>query len=103
MCPAPFSQWRREKGGREYRGVRTVRHTYVRSLDGPWLLFDNERDPFQQENLCNRPEHAQVQAQLDALLDKLLKETRDDFKPAAYYLDLWGYRTGPDGAVPIVP
>jgi arylsulfatase A-like enzyme len=99
-CPAPFSQWGRKKGGREFRGVRTVRHTYVRDLNGPWLLFDNEQDPYQQRNLCNMPEHAEVQAQLEARLARLLEETRDEFLPAEHYLRKWGYETDETGAVP---
>jgi len=47
-----------EYQGEEWRGVRTKRHTYVRRVSGPWLLYDNEADPYQQENLINRPEQA---------------------------------------------
>jgi hypothetical protein len=53
-CPVPFGQWIRRKGGREYRGVRTPRSTYVRDLHGPWLLFDNQADPYQLHNLVGR-------------------------------------------------
>ena len=56
QCVAPFGQWTREIGGQEYRGIRTLRHTYVRDLRGPWLLFDNDADPFQMDNLASRPE-----------------------------------------------
>jgi arylsulfatase A-like enzyme len=31
---------------KEYRAIRTNRYTYVRSLDGPWLLFDDQKDPY---------------------------------------------------------
>ena len=58
MCVAPFGEYERGKGGREYRGLRTARHTYVRDLSGPWLLFDNDADPYQQNNLINNPAHA---------------------------------------------
>jgi len=44
-CVTPFGEWIRRKGGREYRGIRTARYTYVRSLQGPWLLYDNQEDP----------------------------------------------------------
>ncbi len=34
----------------EWRGVCTERYTYARRTDGtPWLLYDNETDPYQQE------------------------------------------------------
>jgi len=42
--PASFSVIRRE-GFAEYRSVRTPRYTYARSIHGPWLLYDNQRDP----------------------------------------------------------
>src|SRR5262249_4014366 len=45
QCPSPFGEWERRKGGREYRGIRTERYTYVRDLNGPWLMFDNQMDP----------------------------------------------------------
>jgi arylsulfatase A-like enzyme len=48
-----------------WRGVRTKRHTYVNLLDhGPWLLYDNQEDPYQLNNLINKPEHARLQAKL---------------------------------------
>lgn len=100
MCPAPFSQWSRQRGGREYRGVRTRRYTYVRDLNGPWLLYDDEKDPYQMENLCDRAEYARIHKQLEALLVKKLNETRDDFRPAQHYLDLWNYKVDETGAVP---
>jgi len=99
-CYAPFGEWTRKQGGREYRGVRTTRYTYVRGLDGPWLLFDNERDPFQMENLCGRPEHAGLQAQLEAALRRRLDETRDEFCPAETYVRRWNYLTDENGTVP---
>ncbi len=100
MCAAPFGQWTRDKGGRECRGVRTERYTYVRSLDGPWLLFDNQEDPYQLKNLCNAPAMSETQAKLDAILNRLLKETNDEFRPAQHYLDQWGYPTDKTGTVP---
>ena len=50
-CISPFGEWTRDRGGREYRGLRTIRYTYVRTLEGPWLLYDNRQDPYQQDNL----------------------------------------------------
>ncbi len=103
MCPQPFGQWPRARGGREYRGVRTRRHTYVRSLDGPWLLFDNERDPCQQTNLVGRPEAAGVQAQLEAELKRWLERTRDGFRPGEEYVRQRGYKVDATGTVPYGP
>jgi len=98
-CPAPFGQWTRAKGGREYRGVRTRRYTYVRDLKGPWLLFDNEKDPCQLANLCNRPEHAGLQADLEALLAKKLRETNDEFLSGGDYIKKWDYQVDDSGTV----
>ena len=98
-CPSPFGQWTRARGGREYRSVRTRRHTYVRDLKGPWLLYDNERDLYQLDNLCNRPEHAALQASLDAVLSKKLKDTNDEFLPGQDYIKKWGYEVDESGTV----
>ncbi|MCL5279778.1 MAG: sulfatase [Planctomycetes bacterium] len=98
-CPSPFGQWTRARGGREYRGLRTRRHTYVRDLQGPWLLCDNRQDPYQLDNLCNRPRHAVLQASLDALLSQRLKETNDAFLSGADYVKKWGYEVDSSGTV----
>src|SRR5690606_16143138 len=47
-CVQPYGQWTRKMGGKEFRGLRSKRYTYVRDLNGPWLFFDNERDPYQE-------------------------------------------------------
>lgn len=83
--PAPITEARRH-GFAEYRGLRTRRHTYVRSIHGPWLLYDNQADPYQMHNLCGRAEHKKLQAELDRALDARLRERKDEFLPAAEYL-----------------
>ena len=100
-CPSPFGEWSRPRGGMEYRGVRTLRYTYVRTLDGPWLLYDNEKDPYQRENLCGTPNMAAVQAKLEADLRRRLEETDDDFRPGWDYIRRHGYKTDRWGTVPI--
>jgi len=98
MCPVPFHQWGYRRGGREYRGVRTRRYTYVRDLNGPWLLYDNQMDPHQLRNLCGNPEYAQVQQELEKKLSRKLKETNDKFLPGPEYMALWNYQwDGDDG------
>jgi arylsulfatase A-like enzyme len=99
-CIQPFGQWPRAKGGREYRGVRTLRFSYTRGLEGPWQLFDNVNDPYQLENLCNRLEWAGVQADLEATLARKLHETGDDFRPGPEYLEEWNYEVDATGTVP---
>ena len=83
--PVPISEARRW-GFAEYRGLRTERHTYVRSIRGPWLLYDNETDPYQMHNLCGQAAHKALERRLDSLLDARLREVHDDFLPAAEYV-----------------
>ncbi len=83
--PVPITEARRH-GFAEYRGLRTPRHTYVRSIRGPWLLYDNQSDPFQMRNLIGKPEARQLQSRLDRELDAELKRRHDDFLPAAEYI-----------------
>ena len=103
QCPAPFGEWERRKGGREYRGVRTARHTYVRDLNGPWLLFDNVADPLQMHNLVGDPAHAPLQAGMEALLTRKLRERGDAFLPAADYIRQWGWQVDENGTAPYTP
>ncbi|MHC4656270.1 MAG: sulfatase/phosphatase domain-containing protein, partial [Planctomycetota bacterium] len=98
-CPSPFGQWTRSRGGREYRGIRSRRYTYVRDLNGPWLLYDNKKDPYQLNNLCNKPEHSELQKKMEAVLSKKLKQTNDEFLPGAEYIKKWGYVVGRNGTV----
>jgi arylsulfatase A-like enzyme len=102
-CIAPFGQWERRHGGREYRGVRTRRYTYVRDLAGPWLLFDNQTDPLQMRNLVNDPAHARLQADLEGTLARKLKESRDEFLPGGAYIAKWGWTVDANGTVPYAP
>jgi len=102
-CPSPFGEWTRARGGREIRGLRTHRYTYVRSLDGPWLLYDNQNDPYQLDNLVGKPQHAKLQAELDARLRRKLRQTGDEFLPGAAYIEKWGYPVNETGTVPYTP
>jgi arylsulfatase A-like enzyme len=98
-CPSPFGEWTRKHGGKEYRGIRTKRYTYVRDLDGPWLLYDNQKDPFQQNNLVNSPKVASLQAKLDAKLQAKLKARGDQFKHGSEYIRKWGYKVNDHGTL----
>ncbi|HUT22816.1 MAG TPA: sulfatase/phosphatase domain-containing protein, partial [Sumerlaeia bacterium] len=99
-CVSPFGQWTRKEGGRECRGVRTRRYTYVRDLNGPWLLYDNEKDPYQLSNLCGKPEHTVLQDELERMLSRKLRETRDEFLPGPEYIKRRGYTVDENGTVP---
>jgi arylsulfatase A-like enzyme len=88
---------------REYRAIRTSRYTYVRDLNGPWLLFDDENDRYQMDNLARKPEYRRLQKELDGRLQAELKKIGDDFRPARAYIAEWGYKVAPYGSVPYTP
>lgn len=90
-CPVPFHQWNFRKGGKEYRGLRTNRYTYARDLNGPWILYDNEVDPYQMNNVLGQEDYAEIQNSLEIELTRQLKETNDQFLPAHDYMRQWSY------------
>jgi arylsulfatase A-like enzyme len=98
-CPQPFGQFWSGIDGRAYRGLRTKRYTYVRTLDGPWLFYDNEEDPFQQENLIVRRDKLDLQRELDDWLGRKLQERGDEFLPGMEYIRRWGYPVDERGTV----
>ncbi len=103
LCAAPFGEFDRRKGGKEYRGVRTTRYTYIRDLTGPWLLFDNQEDPLQMHNLVGDPARAALQAEMDALLQRKLRERGDEFLPGDAYIKKWGWQVDANGTAPTAP
>ena len=76
------------------------RYTYTRDLNGPWLLYDNDADPYQLTNLVNQPHVAGIQQNLDHQLNDLLAEYEDPFDSGDELIEKWGYPVGEDGAVP---
>ena len=62
-----------------YRAIRTDRYTYARTHDGPWLMYDNENDQYQMNNLAGKPEHIKLQRRMEAKLTAMLAEVNDDF------------------------
>lgn len=65
--------------GREWRGVRTHSHTYVRWLDGRRELYDLAADPRQSRNLAGEATHAELLQEAEELMQKLLRERGDTF------------------------
>lgn len=98
-CVHPFGQWSRQNGGKEYRGIRTKRYTYVRDLNGPWLLYDNLSDPYQLHNLINSETENEIKQQLDQRLNQLLDQFEDEFVPSEHYLQRWGYTVSDNGTI----
>jgi arylsulfatase A-like enzyme len=99
MSVNPFTSGVSPDKSREYRAIRTSRYTYVRSLQGPWMLFDDEKDPHQMNNLVGQPEHAALVRGLDHRLQAQLQRIGDDFRPGKDYLAEWGYDVAPHGSV----
>ena len=100
-CVQPFGQWNRvQHNAREYRGLRTLRYTYTRDLNGPWLLFDNEKDPYQLNNLIDDPQYKSIAFKLEDLLSRKLRETDDEFLSGLEYIEQWGYPLDENGTVP---
>ena len=90
-CPVPFHQWSYKKGGREYRGIRTEKYTYAKDLNGPWLLYDNTKDPYQLNNLVGDEGYAMIQKDLEQKLQAMLDKRGDQFLPGEKYMEAWNY------------
>ncbi|MFC2110018.1 sulfatase [Bacteroidota bacterium] len=100
-CVQPFGQWNRPvHHGKEYRGLLTLKYTYVKDLQGPWLLFDNDADPYQMNNLVGKPEFEKIQADLEDRLLARLKKNKDEFLPGMHYIEKWGYPIDKNETVP---
>ena len=87
--PASFGP-ARQYGFAAYRGVRTNTHTYVRSIHGAWLLYDNRRDPYQMHNLCGQFAARDTLAALEQELQNWLARLGDEFLPGEVYLERAG-------------
>ena len=99
MSVASFASVRKEFK-KEYRALKTKQYTYVKDIEGAWLLFDDIKDPYQMNNLANNPDVDAIQSRLDNKLMLTLKDISDDFNPAAYYINLWGYSVTDGGYIP---
>ncbi len=85
----------------EYRGIKTTRYTYVKTIEKLTMLFDNVADPLQLDNLVEKPEAKSLQQKMDRLLHSKLKAIGDDpFKSKMYYADKWGYNFSEGRSVP---
>ena len=103
QCPHPFGEFTKLESGREYRGVRTMRYTYTRDLNGPWLLYDNMEDPYQMKNLIGVPGYKELAEKLDGELQSILDKQGDKFLTGEHYMNLFGYPMNERGVVPYTP
>jgi arylsulfatase A-like enzyme len=77
-------------GGREWRGIRTLRHTYARWRDRGWVLYDNLNDPYQQNNLILDPAHNKLRKDLEVKLQAWLDKLGDKFLLGEQHLEELG-------------
>ncbi len=99
----PYGQWNRDRGGKEFRGLRSTRYTYVKNLNGPWLFFDNEKDPYQMDNLVGNPKYSDLVNSFDRLLSEKLVSYGDEFLPGMEYVRKWNYpELDKTGTVPFI-
>lgn len=75
----------------------TAKAGYVRTLEGPWFLYDNVADPYQLDNKVADPSCQPVREKLEAELTRLLKKTQDEFLSGAEYIRKWGYKVDHTG------
>lgn len=96
MNPCPFSigdprgedQVPTFRGMRmEYRGVRTERHTYVRTIERPWLLYDNADDPFQMQNRIEDPAFKGLRDELEETMRAEMARLGDTFETKETYYE----------------
>lgn len=85
---------------KEYRALKTANYTYVKGVNGPWLLYNDLDDPYQMKNLIGNTDYADIQADLEVQLLDVLKKNGDEFKSGAYYINEWGYTVTKGGYIP---
>ncbi len=72
--------------GREWRAVRTARHTYaVYRSEKQGRLFDNVSDPLQQTDLSGEESQKETLAAMKRALSEEMVRVGDGFEPNSYY------------------
>ena len=62
-----------DRGTPAWRAIRTMRHLFAKTSDGkPWLLFDLEKDPYQQHNRVGDPALSSEESALGRQLDSFV-------------------------------
>jgi arylsulfatase A-like enzyme len=98
LCPCAATTWGGHWGSlalggrgfppgfmRPYRGVRTATHTFVRDRSGPWMLYDNEKDPYQQNELLSTRGKGAIPSECERELSQWLERTGDFFGDGKEY------------------
>jgi len=97
MSISPFSN--RNYLDPAYRAIRTHCHTFVKTSEDAYYLFDDVADPYQLNNLADTPEATDLQAKLEQELSQQLKKINDPFREKEYYLEKWGYKVKETGEI----
>lgn len=63
-----------------WRGVRTRRYMYARYESKPWVLYDLEKDPFEQKNRVADPAAKAVLEDMERRLKRWMSRTGDSWK-----------------------
>jgi arylsulfatase A-like enzyme len=99
VIPIPGRNLFTQTDGIPYRAIRTKRYTYIRNLEGPWMLFDDCDDPHQINNLVNDHAHHQTLRELEQILQAELIKIGDDFRAPESYIEQWGFQLNERRAV----
>lgn len=97
MSISPFSN--RNYLDPAYRAIRTHHHTFVKTSDDAYYLFDDVADPYQLNNLAGTPEATDLQKKLEQKLTHQLENINDPFREKEYYLEKWGYKVKETGEI----
>ena len=73
------------KDGEEWRGVRTRDYSYAKWLKGEVALYDLKDDQWEMNNLAGQKDSADLQRQMEDLMEDLLKERNDQLLPCNHY------------------
>jgi len=77
-----------------WRGLRTREYTYARTVDGPWILFNTAKDPYQMKNLVDDPASQALLKRMDKRLAAVMNETGDSWELKATTGDLKNWVPG---------
>lgn len=66
-----------------WRALRTRDFMFARTSEGPWLLFDLARDPWEKKNLAGDPASRPLVKQMDARLAEIMRESGDSWTDKA--------------------
>jgi len=84
-----------------WRGVVTERHTYARFADRPWVLYDDDEDPYQLRNLAEDEAKKGLRDELEEELRRWLDRTGDDFAAPEELVRRYGIETDSRG-IPLI-